>query len=159
MPFTPPHLRLKCVGLSPIRARLPPCERRPGEQQFGRASDAQSGVGICHLGLAFGILNSFRIFLAADPNFLKQAPHFMPTSSLRMLIFCIKLLAGVVLILAGMIHTFPFFWDLWEKFLIDTPGAHYNIGAVSLFLGIANLLILLFWDAKRHLVPKKEKLR
>ena len=25
-----PHLPLKCVGQHPIRARLPPCERRPG---------------------------------------------------------------------------------------------------------------------------------
>jgi len=61
---------------APIRARLPLCERRPGKPQFGRASDAQSGVESWHLGLALGILNSFRIFLAADPNFLKQTPHF-----------------------------------------------------------------------------------
>jgi hypothetical protein len=29
------------------------CERRPGEQQFGRASDAQSGVDLADLGQIF----------------------------------------------------------------------------------------------------------
>jgi len=54
--FTPPPAA-KMRWPAPIRARLPPCERRPGEQQFGRASEAQSGVGIVELGGFCAILN------------------------------------------------------------------------------------------------------
>ncbi|MFA5747120.1 MAG: hypothetical protein WC926_03515 [Candidatus Paceibacterota bacterium] len=72
-PLPPPAAKMRWPA--PIRARLPPCERRPGKPQFGRASEAQSGVGNCHLGLAFGILNSFRVFLKIDTDFFQQTPH------------------------------------------------------------------------------------
>jgi hypothetical protein len=43
--YSPPPPAAKMRWPAPIRARLPGCERRPGKQQFGRASEAQSGVG------------------------------------------------------------------------------------------------------------------
>lgn len=56
----------------------------------------------------------------------------------------VRLLAGLALISAGAFHTFPSLWKLWENNVMSVPNAHYYIGAVGLFLGIINMIILLW---------------
>ena len=56
----------------------------------------------------------------------------------------IKIIAGVCLLFAGMIHSFPFVWEMWSDFVLRRPEMHYIIGRTALLLGGANLFMVIY---------------